>query len=72
MKILLTGLAALLLAISPARAEWSEPNVPEAREYRLLRFYPQARVYEYDAKDLDSQRMLTAYDKDAAEPATFE
>src|SRR5690242_9253513 len=64
--------AALVLAVSPAWGAWNDPNIPQAREYRLFRFHPQAHVSEYEVKDFDSEKMVTAYDKTADQPATTE
>ena len=35
--------AAILFATWPAAAAWNDPNVEGAQEYRLIKFYPQAR-----------------------------
>jgi outer membrane protein OmpA-like peptidoglycan-associated protein len=64
--------AAVLALAPPAWAAWDEPNVPEAKEFRLLKFYPQARVMEYAVKDFDSEKMLTAYTKGDPDQPTFE
>lgn len=56
----------------PAAAAWNEPNVAEAKEYRLMKYYPHARVMEYEVKEFDSAKMVTAYTKGADEPAVFE
>ena len=69
----LSWMAAVLLALaSPALAAWNEPNVPEAKEFRLFKYYPQARVMEYEAKDFDSEKMLTAYTKGDPDKAAFD
>jgi outer membrane protein OmpA-like peptidoglycan-associated protein len=63
--------AIALLALSlPAPAAWDDPNIPEAREHPLLKFYPQASVGEYTAKDFDAAEIVTAYSKGAPAPAT--
>jgi len=49
-------------------ADWNDPHVEGAREHPLLKFYPQASVGEYTARDFDSAEIVTAYKKGAAEP----
>jgi OOP family OmpA-OmpF porin len=70
MRLLSTSIL-LLLAAFPAAAAWNDPNVAESKEYRLIKYYPQARVTEYDVKEFDSAKMLTVYNKGADEPAVF-
>ncbi len=73
MKLALVAeLAALLLSALPVAAEWNEPNTPGTQEYRLLKFYPQAQVTDYQVKDYDSAKMLIAYKPDADNPATYD
>jgi OOP family OmpA-OmpF porin len=62
--------AVLAFGFSVAFADWSDPNVEGAREHPLLKFYPQASVGEYTAKDFDSVDIVTAYKRGAAEPVT--
>ena len=62
----------MLLLASPAMAAWNEPNVAEAKEFRLFKYYPQARVMEYEAKDFDSEKMLSAYTKGDTDKPVFE
>ena len=66
--------AALLPLVLPsaARAEWNEKHVEGAREHPLVKFYPQARVSDYDRKDFDEVEIITGYDKEAEEPAKTE
>jgi OOP family OmpA-OmpF porin len=64
--------AASLFAIWPAAAAWNDPNVEGAEEYRLIKFYPQARVSFYEVKDFDSAKMLIAYKAGADDPAVFD
>jgi outer membrane protein OmpA-like peptidoglycan-associated protein len=64
--------AALLLTAAPAAAAWNDPNVPGTQEYRLIKFYPSARVHEYESKDYDSARMLIAYKTGDENPATYD
>ena len=35
------------------------------REHQLLKFYPEARVDEYSAKDFDAAEIITGYKKGA-------
>ena len=49
-------------------AAWNEPHVEGAKEHPLLRYYPQARVSEYDQKEFDSAEFLVSYTKGAEEP----
>jgi OOP family OmpA-OmpF porin len=64
--------AAILFATWPAAAAWNDPNVEGAQEYRLIKFYPQARVTSYEVKDFDSAKMLIAYKAGADDPAVFD
>ncbi len=58
--------ALMCLALAaPAFAEWNNPHVAGAREHRLIKLYPQARVDEYDEKDFDSVELLTGIGVDA-------
>ncbi len=65
-----TRAAAALFAFgfSTAFAAWNDPHVEGAREHPLLKFYPQASVGEYIARDFDSVEIVTAYKRGAAEP----
>ncbi len=73
MKRLLIAVAALLLAaLVPAAANWKDPNVAGAQEYRLFKYYPDARVSQYQVRNFDSIKMLTAYRAGDPKPATFE
>jgi outer membrane protein OmpA-like peptidoglycan-associated protein len=67
MKRSLLVFIALLLPAAACVAQWNQPNVPGAKEHRLLKFYPQAQVATYDRKDFDSAEIVTAYKKGAAE-----
>lgn len=62
--------ALMSFGFSVAMAAWNDPNVEGAREHPLLRFYPQASVTGYTAKDFDSVDIVTGYKKGAAEPTT--
>jgi outer membrane protein OmpA-like peptidoglycan-associated protein len=58
MRTILTGL--LLLALSmPSSASWNEKNVKGAKEHSIIKFYPQARVTDYDEKAFDSVEVVT-------------
>ena len=73
MKRLLFALAALLvLTALPAFANWTDPNVKGTQEYRLFKFYPEARVRNYAMQNFDSMKMLTAYRTGDPHPTTFE
>lgn len=67
-----TVFAALLFTVLPARADWNDANVDGTQEYRLIKFYPQARVSEYGMKEFDSAKMLIAYKQGDENPATFD
>ncbi|MDR3537903.1 MAG: hypothetical protein P4L71_15520 [Acetobacteraceae bacterium] len=45
---------ATLLVPLPAAADRTDPDVPGAQEYRLTKFYPQARIDRYEVKDFDA------------------
>lgn len=60
--------AILAFGFSSALAAWNDPHVEGAKEHPLLKFYPQASVAEYTAKDFDSAEIVTAYKRGAAEP----
>jgi hypothetical protein len=49
----------LLSLIFPAtvRADWNDKHVAGAREHPLVKFYPQARVSDYDRKDSTKSRL---------------
>ena len=74
MKRLLLAVAALLMAalVPAAAADWKAPNVPGAQEYRLFKYYPDARVSQYQVRNFDSIKMLTAYRAGDPKPAVFE
>jgi outer membrane protein OmpA-like peptidoglycan-associated protein len=73
MKRLLFAFAALLVTMAvPAAADWKEPNVSGTQEYRLFKYYPEARVTEYSLRNFDSIKMLTAYRAGEENPATVE
>lgn len=58
MRMILAGL--LLLGLSmPSQAAWNEKNVKGAKEHSIIKFYPQARVTEYDEKAFDSVEVIT-------------
>ena len=64
---------ALWLACSVAApADWKDKHVEGTREHQLLKFYPEARVDEYSAKDFDAAEIVTGYKKGAEEPAVAE
>lgn len=67
------GLMAAVVSLvfsSAALCAWNDPNVEGAKAHPLLKFYPQARVLEYDKKDFDSAEIVTAYKKGGETPAT--
>jgi len=64
--------AAILLACMPALAAWNDPNVEGTREYRLIKLYPQAHVFEYEAKDYDSAKMLVEYKAGIESPGVYD
>jgi outer membrane protein OmpA-like peptidoglycan-associated protein len=72
LRVALVATGLVCAAAPGARADWNEPNVEGAREHPLVKFYPQARVYEYDVKDFDGVELVTGYDKAAETPATRE
>ncbi|WP_168195401.1 OmpA family protein [Bradyrhizobium sp. NAS80.1] len=43
----------------PSSAAWNEKNVKGAKEHSIIKFYPQARVTEYDEKAFDSVELVT-------------
>ncbi|HYD98350.1 MAG TPA: OmpA family protein [Alphaproteobacteria bacterium] len=61
-----------VLATGPALAAWNEPHVEGAKPHPVLKYYPQARVYDYSASDFDSAEVVTGFAKDAEEPTTRE
>ena len=65
-------IAMLLALATPASASWDDPHVPEAKEYRLFKFYPQSSVRSYEEMDFDSEKMLTAYVKGDPDTASFD
>lgn len=66
----LTAIVLLVLCF-PVSALWDSPHTSGAREHALLKFYPQASVFDYSAKDFDAAEIVTAYTRRAAEPATL-
>src|SRR5690242_2795559 len=64
--------AVIVLASLPAAAAWNDPNVEGTKEYRLIKLYPQARVFDYDVKDYDSAKMLIEYKTEGDDPAVFD
>ena len=68
----IVAFAGLLFTAVPATADWNDANVEGAKEYRLIKYYPQARVMEYQVKDYDSAKMLIAYKAGTDNPATFD
>ena len=68
----IAALAALLLSVLPAVADWSDPNVEGTQEYRLIKLYPQARVTEYAVKEFDSAKMLVEYKAGTDNPAVYD
>ena len=70
---MLRRIAILLLAVAPAFAfaqDWKEPNVPNAKEHPLLKFYPQSSVTEYTDTDFDGVELFTGFDR-AKQEATM-
>ena len=58
--------AALLLALAPALSfaqEWKDPNVANAKEHPLLKFYPQSSVTDYTDTNFDGVDLFTGYDR---------
>ena len=66
------GLTFWIALVVAAPAQWNAKHAEGAREHRLLKFYPEARVDEYSAKDFDAAEIVTAYKKGAEEPAVAE
>jgi outer membrane protein OmpA-like peptidoglycan-associated protein len=66
------GLALWLACTVAAPADWKDKHVEGTREHHLLKFYPEARVDEYSAKDFDAAEIVTGYKKGAEEPAVTE
>jgi len=64
--------AAMLLATLPAFAAWNDPNAEGTQQYRLIKFYPEARVTQYEVKEFDSAKMLIAYKAATDNPAVFD
>ncbi len=65
---IIAAICALFFSMA-AWADWNDPHVEGAKEHRLLKFYPQASVVEYDHKEFDSAEMVTAYKKGGEKPA---
>ncbi len=60
-KLIAAGL--LSLFASRSWGAWNEPHVEGTQEHPLLKFCPQASVYQFDQKDFDSADIITAYKK---------
>jgi len=67
---MLSRIAAVVLSFCPTSAlaqEWKEPDVEEATEHPLLKFYPQSSVREYTDTAFDSVELFTGYDRKQGE-----
>jgi outer membrane protein OmpA-like peptidoglycan-associated protein len=64
--------AAIVLASLPATAAWNDPNVEGTKEYRLIKLYPQAHVWQYEVKDYDSAKMLIEYRTGTEDPGVYD
>jgi len=63
MRKLMLG-AVLLTLCGPAAADWKDPHVKGAKEHPVIKYYPEARVSEYDQKEFDSAEIVTGYEPD--------
>ena len=63
---------AVLLASLPAVAAWDDPNIEGTQEYRLIKLYPQAHVFDYEVKDYDSAKMLIEYRIGSDDPGVYD
>src|SRR4051812_11650890 len=63
---------AILLASLPAVAAWDDPNIEGTQEYRLIKLYPQAHVFDYEVKDYDSAKMLIEYRIGSDDPGIYD
>src|SRR4051794_35312874 len=63
---------AILLASLPAVAAWNDSNIEGTQEYRLIKLYPQAHVFDYEVKDYDSAKMLIEYKTGSDDPAVYD
>jgi len=64
--------AAILLVSLPAVAAWNDPNIEGTQEYRLIKLYPQAHVFDYEVKDYDSAKMLIEYKAGTESPGVYD
>jgi outer membrane protein OmpA-like peptidoglycan-associated protein len=51
-----------------AQDAWKQPHIPEAKEHRIVKFYPDSSVYEYSNTEFDAVDFITGYDRKAEQP----
>jgi outer membrane protein OmpA-like peptidoglycan-associated protein len=68
----LIAIGILSLFASQCWGAWNDPHVEGTLEHPLLKFYPQASVFQFDQKEFDSADVVTGYKKGAGTPATSE
>jgi OmpA-OmpF porin, OOP family len=66
------SLVLLLTLAFPSSAAWNDKHVDGAKEHKLLKYYPQARVDDYSEKDFDAAEIVTGYKKGADDPLVVE
>src|SRR4051794_11947502 len=68
----LIALAAVLLAMpATAQEEWNQPNIAGAKEHRILKFYPDSSVDDFQVADFDAAEMVVAADRVKSEVKTL-
>ena len=65
-------IAAAALTLAPlaafAQEEWKEPHVESAKEHRIVKFFPQSSVRNFEVMDFDAHDMIVGLDRKNAEP----
>jgi OOP family OmpA-OmpF porin len=66
------ALAAVLLAMpASAQEEWNQPNIAGAKEHRILKFYPESSVDDFQVMDFDAVEMVVSADRVKSEVKTL-
>src|SRR5688572_24882654 len=69
LRVIVLALAALIAATPVfAQDEWRAPHVAGAKPHRVMKFYPESSVGEYQVVDFDAVEMVVGIDRKKAEP----
>jgi outer membrane protein OmpA-like peptidoglycan-associated protein len=68
--IIVAATLALLPLAASAQEEWKQPHVAGAKEHRILKFYPESSVDDYQVIDFDAVEMVVGHDRKKSEVTT--